>query len=76
VLAIRAMGRGRRQRTRLDAHGFPRGYLLRQKRVHGFQRGDLVRAEVPAGKHAGVHLGRVAIRASGAFRVRLVDGIS
>jgi len=46
------------------------------KHVHGFATGDLVRAELPAGKHAGVHIGRVAVRASGSFRVGTVDGIS
>jgi 5-methylcytosine-specific restriction endonuclease McrA len=76
VLTIRGMGRGVRCRTNVDAHGFPRGYLLRQKRVHGFQTGDLVRAEVPCGKPAGVHVGRVRVRRNGSFRVGKIDGIS
>lgn len=76
VLGVRAMGRGAYCRTRYTRYGFPRGYLLRQKHVHGFATGDLVRAELPAGKHAGVHIGRVAVRASGSFRVGTVDGIS
>jgi hypothetical protein len=70
ALSIRSMGRGSYQRTRLDSFGFPRGYLLRQKAVYGFQTGDLVRVNVPTGKHAGVHVGRVAIRASGSFNLR------
>jgi hypothetical protein len=37
--------------------------------IGGFQTGDMVRAEVPKGKHAGIHVGRVAVRASGSFRV-------
>ena len=47
VLAIKASGRGNDQRTRLTRHGFPRGYLTRQKPIRGFQTGDPVRAEMP-----------------------------
>lgn len=64
VLAIRATGRGRYQRTRLDRFGFPRGYLMREKQVLGFQTGDMVKARVPAGRQAGAYQGRVAVRAS------------
>jgi 5-methylcytosine-specific restriction endonuclease McrA len=74
-LIIRAMGRGSRQMCRMDKHGFPRTAARSIKRVHGFQTGDLVRAIVPTGKHAGTHVGRVAVRASGSFRVGTVDGI-
>lgn len=80
TLQIRCTGRGSYQRTRLTASGFPRGYLVRQKRVHGFQTGDCVRADVPTGKKAGVHIGRVAIRATGSFNIQtpgaVVQGIS
>lgn len=31
TLTIKAAGRGSYQRTRLTCHGFPRGYLMRQK---------------------------------------------
>jgi 5-methylcytosine-specific restriction endonuclease McrA len=75
VLTITATGRGQRQRTNMDASGFPRGYRMRRKRVHGFATGDLVRADVPRGRHAGRHVGRVAVRASGWFRVGQADGI-
>ena len=75
VLAIGCMGRGSYQRTRLTAQGFPRGYLMRQKSVRGFQTGDLVRATVPGGKKAGVHIGRVAVRASGSFNVQTPTGV-
>ncbi|EQD45375.1 HNH endonuclease, partial [mine drainage metagenome] len=68
TLAIKAAGRGSYQRTRLDAFGFPRGYLTREKRIKGFQTGDMVSAKVPAGKKAGIHTGRVAVRASGSFK--------
>ena len=70
VLAIQAKGRGSYQRTRLDKYGFPRGYLTRQKKAKGFQTGDIVRASIAKGKKAGVHIGRVAIRASGSFDIQ------
>ena len=80
TLTIKAMGRGSYQRTRLTKHGFPRGYLMRQKQVHGFQTGDMVRAIVPTGKKAGTHTGRVAIRKTGSFNIQAeygaVQGIS
>ena len=79
ALSIKATGRGSYCRTRLTRHGFPRGYLMRCKRVWGFQTGDLVRATVPAGKKVGVYIGRVAVRASGSFNVQtpqeVVQGI-
>lgn len=71
VLLVTAMGRGSYQRTRVDRFGFPRGYLMRQKSVHGFQTGDMVRAIVPEGKNAGIHIGRVAVRASGNFNIKV-----
>jgi 5-methylcytosine-specific restriction endonuclease McrA len=74
VLAIRATGRGAYSRTRTFKNGFPRGYLMRHKRVHGFQTGDWVRAEAPTGKKAGVHVGRVAIRRTGSFNVQTPGG--
>lgn len=81
VLTIKCTGRGSYQRTRLDKYGFPRGYLLRQKRVKGFQTGDVVKATVPASsKKAGVYTGRIAIRASGSFNIQtggsVIQGIS
>jgi 5-methylcytosine-specific restriction endonuclease McrA len=75
VLCIGCTGRGSYQRTRLTAHGFPRGYLLRRKQVHGFQTGDMVRAVVPSGPKAGAYVGRVAIRASGSFNIQTSSGV-
>src|SRR6266581_3790212 len=76
-LVIIAQGRGRYQRTNVDAAGFPRGYLTREKRIRGCSTGDLVRAVVPGHlKTGGVHLGRIAVRASGSFRVGKTDGIN
>ena len=75
ALSIRTTGRGSYQRTRLDAFGFPRGFLTRTKTHFGFATGDLVRAIVAKGKKTGTHLGRVAVRASGSFNIRTVSGI-
>lgn len=75
MLAIKATGRGSYQRTRLDRFGFPRGYLMRQKRAKGFQTGDLVCAKVPVGKNAGTHTGRVAVRATGSFNIQTAQGV-
>lgn len=77
TLVCKAMGRGSYGRTRLDKFGFPRGHLLRTKHVHGFATGDMVRSNVPAGKKAGVHIGRVAVRATGSFNIQVrKDGVS
>jgi len=80
TLSIKCTGRGSYQRTRLDAFGFPRGYLMRTKTVKGFRTGDFVRAEVPAGKKVGAHVGRVAVRRTGSFNIQtgsaVVQGIS
>jgi 5-methylcytosine-specific restriction endonuclease McrA len=75
VLTISARGRGAYKRTRLTRHGFPRGHLMRLKSVHGFRTGDHVRADVPSGVHAGIHKGRVAVRSSGSFNLRTLEGI-
>lgn len=76
LLAIEAMGRGSRQMCRMDKYGFPRTGAKSARTVHGFRTGDLVRAEVPKGKRAGVHVGCAAVRASGSFRIGDTDGIS
>ena len=59
----------------LDKFGFPRGYLTRSKQVHSFQTGDLVRADVPVGKKAGIHVGRVAVRATGSFSIQVANQV-
>jgi len=80
TVQVKCTGRGSYQRTRLDRYGFPRGHLTREKRVYGFQTGDLIRAEVPKGKKAGTHVGRVAVRATGSFNIQsaaeVVQGIA
>jgi 5-methylcytosine-specific restriction endonuclease McrA len=75
ALTVKCTGRGSYQRTRLSQYGFPRGFLMRTKRVQGFGTGDLVRAEVPKGVKAGVHKGRVAVRASGSFNIQTGSGV-
>jgi RRXRR protein/HNH endonuclease len=75
TLTVKATGRGCYQRTRLTAHGFPRGYLTRKKQHFGFQTGDMVKAKVPTGKKAGLHLGRVAVRLTGRFNIQTLQGV-
>ncbi|TAL88960.1 MAG: HNH endonuclease [Rhodanobacter sp.] len=75
TLAIKATGRGSYQRTRVDRFGFARGFLMRTKSVRGFQTGDHVSARVPDGKKVGLHIGRVAVRASGTFNIQTPHGI-
>lgn len=75
VLVVRCMGRGAYQRTRLTAHGFPRGYLMRAKSVRGFRTGDLVRATLAQGVHAGCWRGRIAVRATGSCNIQTRSGV-
>ena len=74
VLVVTATGRGTYARTTPDRYGFPRLVRPRIKLHHGFQTGDLVRANVPAGKKAGVHAGRVLVRSSGSFDITTRHG--
>ena len=74
TLIIKAMGRGSYQRTSLNSFGFPSGKPSRAKKVFGFQTGDMVRALVPKGKKAGIHVGRVAIRVTGSFNIQTFNG--
>jgi len=70
ALNVSATGRGNRQMCRIDKYGFPRTSAKKQKRIQGFQTGDLVKAIVPIGKKAGIHIGKVAIRSSGNFNIQ------
>lgn len=74
TLSIKATGRGTYQRTLRDKYGCVRSYLTRQKRHFGYQTGDRVAANVPKGKRAGSHSGRVAIKASGNFTIQTKHG--
>jgi 5-methylcytosine-specific restriction endonuclease McrA len=75
VQQISCMGRGSYQRTRSNRFGFPRGILMRKKKVKGFQTGDHVIATVPKGKKQGPYAGRVAVRASGSFNIQTGQGV-
>lgn len=75
TLSVKCTGRGSYQRTRLDKFGFPRGYLMRQKRVQGFGTGDMVKAIVSSGKKSGEYRGRVAVRASGSFNIQTATAV-
>ena len=80
VHIITAIGRGKHCRTNVDASGFPKGYLARQKRFFGFQTGDNVKAVVTRGKKIGTYFGKVSCRKTGSFDIRTnagrVQGIS
>jgi 5-methylcytosine-specific restriction endonuclease McrA len=76
ALLIKATGYGHRRMCNIDKFGFPqvnkKGHLAvrgRTKVVRGFQTGDIVRATVPSGKNAGIHTGRVTVRATGQFDI-------
>ncbi len=71
---ITATGRQRRQMCLMDASGFPRTKGKGVSVVQGFRSGDIVRAVVPAGKYAGVHIGKVAVRARGSFNIATQAG--
>lgn len=74
VHIITAIGRGKHCRTNVDASGFPRGYLARQKRFFGFQTGDIVKAIVTKGKKIGTYFGKVLCRKTGSFDIRTKTG--
>jgi 5-methylcytosine-specific restriction endonuclease McrA len=73
-LHIKATGHGSRQMCRTDKFGFSTRHRLRQKRHFGFQTGDIVKAIVTKGKYTGVHVGRVACRATGSFDINTKAG--
>lgn len=79
MLAIKSMGRGAYQRSRVNASGMVVSILSREKSAKGFRTGDIVKAVVSEGKKAGTYVGRVAIRQSGSFNIQAnltVQGIS
>lgn len=75
TLQVKCTGRGSRCRTRVNAAGFPRGYLMRAKSVKGFRTGDMVKAIVLKGVNEGVHVGRVAVRRTGSFNIQTNAGV-
>jgi 5-methylcytosine-specific restriction endonuclease McrA len=80
-LIIKACGHGNRLICQMDKRGFPKknkqGELVRRQRqkVHfGYQTGDMVRAVLPKGKNAGIHVGRLTTRATGVFELTTQQG--
>lgn len=73
-LHIEATGHGTRQMCYLDKHGFPKRHRQRKKVHHGFQTGEMVRAVVPEGKYAGIHVGRLCVRATGTCDLHTSSG--
>jgi hypothetical protein len=73
---MKASGRGDYCGTKLDKYGFPRGYCMRTKAVRVFQTGDVALAKVPRGARVGIHIGRVAVRASGSCKLGNADGFN
>lgn len=70
-LLIKAMGHGSRQMCSVNKFGFPRTSAKSSKIVKGFQTGDMVKAIVTKGKGIREYTGRVAIRKSGSFNIKI-----
>jgi 5-methylcytosine-specific restriction endonuclease McrA len=75
-VVITACPRNSRRMVQPDKFGFPASKPKQCSQVHGFHTGDLARAQVASGKNKGTWIGRVAIRATGTFRVGKRDGIN
>ncbi|WP_414584852.1 RNA-guided endonuclease IscB [Scytonema sp. PCC 10023] len=73
-LLITAKGWGNRQMCTPNKYGFPIKYRTQCKTFFGFQTGDMVRAILPSGKFAGIHVGRLTVRESGVFEMRTPKG--
>lgn len=73
ILKIKATGHGSRQKCITDKYGFPKAHSLRNKTYKGFATGDIVKAVVPKGKYAGVHIGRITIRHRPSFHLNGFD---
>jgi 5-methylcytosine-specific restriction endonuclease McrA len=59
-LRIRATGHGSRQMCRTNKYGFPKAHRTHKRMYMGFQTGDIVKADIPGGKYAGRHIGRLS----------------
>jgi len=74
ALQIKATGHGSRRMCRTDKHGFPRAHRTRKAMFMRFQTGDIVKAEIPKGKFAGRHVGRLsAVRQRPSFTLNCFD---
>ena len=66
-LRIRATGHGSRQMCSTDKYGFPKATRTHKTSYEGFRTGDIVIADIPNGKFAGRHIGRLTIRQRPSF---------
>ncbi|MBO0859086.1 MAG: hypothetical protein J2P21_11540 [Chloracidobacterium sp.] len=64
---------GRKKRQPLIPCSEKRDRLLLER---GFQTGDMAPATIVAGKKTGIHVGRVAVRASGSFNIQTVTAVA
>ncbi|MCI0339331.1 MAG: RNA-guided endonuclease IscB [Acidobacteria bacterium] len=72
-LQIKATGHGSRQMCRTDKYGFPKAHRTRNTSFMGYETGDIVKANIPKGKFAGRHVGRVTIRQRPSFTLNGFD---
>jgi len=73
LLVISAVGHGSRQMCATNKYGFPIRHRTRNKTFLGYQTGDIVVANIPKGKFAGKHFGRVTIRQRKSFMLNGFD---
>lgn len=79
-LYAKAMGRGSRLRGNINDCGIIIAkYKYRHKIVNGFQTGDIVVVELPHRnkrpyKYEGRHVGRLIVRSSGTFDIKILSG--
>ena len=73
-LLIKKERRNNRQMCLVDKYGFPRGKAKGSKIVKGFKTGDMVKAIVLKGKKKGTYKGKVAVRSSGSFNIKVKQG--
>jgi len=74
AIQIKAIGHGSRQMCRTDKYGFPKTHRTRKVMFMGFQTGDIVKANIPNGKFAGRHVGRLsAVRQRPSFTLNGFD---
>jgi 5-methylcytosine-specific restriction endonuclease McrA len=66
-LIVKATGHGSRQMCAVNKYGFPIRHRTHDKTFMGFKTGDIVKANIPKGKFAGEHFGRVTIRQRKSF---------
>jgi len=73
-LLIKKERRNNRQMCLVNKYGFPRSKAKGSKMVRGFKTGDMVKAIVLKGKKKGTYKGKVAVRSSGSFDIKLKKG--